>query len=1007
MLGAVSASYGQLINLNFTDAAALPAEATLSGPAGGLGTAWNQSTTVDAGVLNDSTGALTTVSIDTSGYSGFTNEYPDGDLPVFGSFLGSFARPGSYTVTINGLEAGGFYDIWLLCYRDNASATERSVGTWSTTNSTTSPSAQLVDGTLTTPGGASFLEGYNYVLFSDVEATAGGVISFTGESQGFGSPQDINSRRLHLNGLQIEKTTPPVVGDVDEAVSTVEASPTTVFADGVLTSTVTVTLKDSNGNGVPGKDVTLANTAGPQAATIDPLVSVSTNAAGQAIFAVSSNSPGIEEFTATDVTDSNLVITQTASVEFVEVGVLSDADQSTVMASPPSVVADGSSTSTVTVTLRDANGYPVSGKEVSLVNTAGSGTPVISPSGTVNSDPNGEAVFTVSSSTIGAEEFTATDTTDGIGIAEVATVGFIDPNAPKMISVNFTDAVDMPVEATLSGPAGGLGTAWNQSTTVDTGVLNDSTGSPTTVSVDTSGYSGFTNEYPDGGLPVFGSFLGSFDRPNGYSVTINGLEAGGFYDIWLMSYRDNAASTERSVGTWSTTNATTSPSAQLVDGTATTPGGASFLEGYNYVLFSNVEASEGGVISFTGESQGFGSPQDGNSRRLHLSGIQIEETAPPLARILTFGVPGIDGVIDEGAKTITLDVPFGTDLAALAPEFTLSSGVCNQGSGSPPSPTFATQNPVPYVVTDDSTDPDTVNTYSVSVKVAADVGSIVIDLGTSPAGTVIEGGAFGTYGAANLPLPSLPAGSILRSIEVATKLEGTDNDNFASDLAVLLDPTPGTPGDDFILNITNGTLDFGATSTLGWPAAADVPPVAALADTKTDADWTGDIDLATTGLFLGNAFDNTPGTPDDGGTWSGTITLTYDLVGGGADYETWAAGFLPDDVSNPTGDFDGDGLTNDDERAFGLDPTDSSSVNPFSTPLDPVAGTFSYTRRDAGLSGLTYTIWTSSDLQVWTQDLGATAGQSPGPVVGGIQSVDVVLTAAPIDGKLFVRVRAN
>ena len=200
---------GALINLNFTDAAALPVESTLSGPAGGLGTTWNQATSVDTGVLNDSTGAATTVSVDTSGYSGFTNEYPAGDLPVFGSFLGSFDRPGSYTVTINGLEAGGLYDIWLLSYRDNTSTTERSVGTWSTTNATTSSSAQLVDGTSTTPGGASFLEGYNYVLFSDVEATAGGVISFAGESQGFGLPQDTNSRRLHLNGLQINQVPEP------------------------------------------------------------------------------------------------------------------------------------------------------------------------------------------------------------------------------------------------------------------------------------------------------------------------------------------------------------------------------------------------------------------------------------------------------------------------------------------------------------------------------------------------------------------------------------------------------------------------------------------------------------------------------------------------------------------------------------------------------------------------------------------------------------------------------
>ncbi len=71
---------------------------------------------------------------------------------------------------------------------------------------------------------------------------------------------------------------------------------------------------------------------------------------------------------------------------------------------------------------------------------------------------------------------------------------------------------------------------------------------------------------------------------------------------------------------------------------------------------------------------------------------------------------GTTGVIDQSAKTIALEVPFGTDLATLAPTFTLSSGTCDQTSGAPPSPTFAAQNPVDYVVTDTSTDPDTVNT---------------------------------------------------------------------------------------------------------------------------------------------------------------------------------------------------------------------------------------------------------------------------------------------------------
>lgn len=206
----LSIANAALINVNYNSATDTPPESTLSGPAGGLATTWNSSTTANTGVLNDSTGATTSVSISTTGYDSepTLNVITAGILPVFRSFLDSFPRPSSYSVTINGLDSGGVYDIWLLSFRDNNATTERSVGTWSTANTTTSSSSQLVDAQLATPGPTIFSEGYNYVLFSDVEATAGGVISFTGQSAGFDEPQDADSRRLHLNGLQIQQVVP-------------------------------------------------------------------------------------------------------------------------------------------------------------------------------------------------------------------------------------------------------------------------------------------------------------------------------------------------------------------------------------------------------------------------------------------------------------------------------------------------------------------------------------------------------------------------------------------------------------------------------------------------------------------------------------------------------------------------------------------------------------------------------------------------------------------------------
>src|SRR5262249_3881489 len=136
-------------------------------------------------------------------------------------------------------------------------------------------------------------------------------------------------------------------GAVSAAASTVVANPTSVGADGT-TSTITVTLKDSNGNPVSGKTVTLTASAGNSVVTT---VSGVTDSNGHATFTVSDHTIETITYTATDTTD-NIAITQTASVSFTLVQTVSAAN-STVVASPTSVVADGTSISTITVTLLD------------------------------------------------------------------------------------------------------------------------------------------------------------------------------------------------------------------------------------------------------------------------------------------------------------------------------------------------------------------------------------------------------------------------------------------------------------------------------------------------------------------------------------------------------------------------------------------------------------------------------------------------------------------------------
>ena len=217
--------------------------------------------------------------------------------------------------------------------------------------------------------------------------------------------------------------------------------------------------------------------------------------------------------------------------------------------------------------------------------------------------------------------------------------------------------------------------------------------------------------------------------------------------------------------------------------------------------------------------------------------------------------------------------------------------------------------------------------------------------------------------------------------------------------------TGNTSINEGTLSVANPNFDVNSTVSIGTLANPGVAflnlPNAGNAIVATlNIDGVGQ----PAGKTYGNASSVLPVIAISAITGPGTITVP----GSGTPYSIWADAFLPgNDVSDPAGDNDNDGLTNQQEFAFGLSPIDGSAVNPILVQVNKTTGTFAYQRRAA--TGLTYRIFTSTTLAAtgWTEDLPATLSQIATPN-GSNETVAVTLTGAPFSApRLFIRVAAE
>ncbi len=238
-------------------------------------------------------------------------------------------------------------------------------------------------------------------------------------------------------------------------------------SDGTTPAAITVTLNDFFGNRVVGKTISFTALNGSSQVTT---VNAVTDVNGQAVFDAVDSTQEVVTYAAVDTTD-NLPLTAQGVVIFGHPQAPPPTIPfSDVAAAPDSVVADGTDTSLITVTLGDPNGNYVPGKVVTL--TAASGSSKITAVSATTGN-TGTATFTVSDAAAETITYTATDTTDNVVLTgDEATVTFTAP-APGSAPNSTTTTTTTPPSATTAAPGSGATPAAN-----GTGAALAATGTP-------------------------------------------------------------------------------------------------------------------------------------------------------------------------------------------------------------------------------------------------------------------------------------------------------------------------------------------------------------------------------------------------------------------------------------------------------------------------------------------------------------------------------------------------
>ena len=233
---------------------------------------------------------------------------------------------------------------------------------------------------------------------------------------------------------QTQATVTYAAGAADAIQSTLTPSTASITANGSSTQVLTVQAKDASGNNLStgGATVTITklsgtgtisavtnNNDGTYTATVTSPV-----ATGSGVFVATLNSAAVKSNSGTQTQATLSYVVDTASIS-----------TSSISASPASITADGSSTSTITVQLKDANGNNLSssGGTVSLSSTAGTLS-------SVTNNNNGTYSATLTSATT-AGSATITGQLAASALSSTASVTFIAGSANQLVFTSIPQTI--------------------------------------------------------------------------------------------------------------------------------------------------------------------------------------------------------------------------------------------------------------------------------------------------------------------------------------------------------------------------------------------------------------------------------------------------------------------------------------------------------------------------------------------------------------------------------------